>query len=101
MGVNSCDRSGCTNIMCDTLMNVDSDQFYICGDCKRDLDTMSESWPSSMSKSELNARIKTFMRDTQPGDSQEVNTKKEIDRLLWESEDKNEDQDLEFFGGSS
>lgn len=36
MGVKSCDRVGCTNVMCNTYVNTSVFRGYICNECKEE-----------------------------------------------------------------
>ncbi|MDA3780316.1 MAG: hypothetical protein PF487_08905 [Bacteroidales bacterium] len=60
MGVLSCDKRGCTNIMCDTCVNG---EYYICYDCKIDFkDWMKTQSPLYMDSREfIYDKFKEFM----------------------------------------
>lgn len=55
MGVLACDRKGCDNIMCDTLI----DNYYICYECKAEFE--SKIGDGSFSEAELFERFAGFM----------------------------------------
>lgn len=78
MGVMQCYRDGCNEIMC----GISIHGMNLCGDCVKELEAAVEQWPGKMTKSELDERIFEFF-DTVKGSYVQVDTKKEMERLLY------------------
>lgn len=70
MGVMSCDRQGCNNIMCDRLILRNSR--YICNDCFQELLLSKSEWPKDITVVDVVEQIKLFM-DTEPGTHKMLN----------------------------
>lgn len=62
MGVMACDRKGCEHIMCDILMDVGREQYYICSDCDAELQQAKNDWPRPMTVLDLQNHIHDFMK---------------------------------------
>ena len=50
MGVLSCGRDGCHNIMCDRSVQTDDGWHYICDDCYAGLLSFKAMWPKDMAE---------------------------------------------------
>jgi hypothetical protein len=78
MSVLTCDRYGCSNIMCDhTILG----QYYICDDCLAELQYLKSSLPNNASDEEIREAIKGFManwKNIDENDGQESS----FDRVL-------------------
>ena len=79
MGVMACDRNGCKEIMCDTLvLNV---QYYLYSHCFNELKRSKKDWPREMSKADIynkifefiNSKIGTFEMLDEGGVDEEFN----------------------------
>ena len=67
MGVMSCSRTDCDNIMCDTYVE---DIGYICSDCKSEFrdefEKFEESWGSTITEAVIKGQLETFMKTRKP-----------------------------------
>lgn len=61
MSVNSCDRRGCDNIMCDRLILHRT--MYICRECYEELcEAKVRHWPDELQEKIVEEKIRDFMR---------------------------------------
>lgn len=61
MGVLACDREGCDNIMCDTLLSADCREFYCCDECLAELEDARKAWPEDTTVGDVQRLIVEFM----------------------------------------
>lgn len=59
MGVMACDRRDCKNVMCDRC--ILGNTMYICNECCRELAGYKDTWPESITKSQLKKLVEDFM----------------------------------------
>lgn len=60
MGVLACDREGCTNVMCDYIIDYGR-RDYICEECRNELIALKNTWNSDISRDTMKERIRVFM----------------------------------------
>jgi hypothetical protein len=63
MGVLTCDRSDCQNIMCDQII---MDRMYICNECIAELEDWRRTWDEETKVSDVERLLSDFM-NTSPG----------------------------------
>lgn len=91
MGVLACDRTKCPHIMCDRLMTVGDDQYYVCSECWDELQIAKAQWPKPKSRAELHTSLRDFFK-TPPGTysgPEEIDVDAELKRAtrtLWEDD---------------
>lgn len=61
MGVLACDRSGCSNIMCDRLIIIQDNWYYICGECLEELESKKNGWEPEITRTKMIKKIIKFM----------------------------------------
>ena len=65
MGVMTCNRQNCGNIMCDIYIN---DIGYICYECKNEFkDYLNSENKTNLSEGEMTIELKKFMNNTTKG----------------------------------
>lgn len=84
MGVMTCDRGDCTNIMCDRC--ILGNTAYICSECWSELLAYKNTWPETMSVADVRHKIEDFMK-TDPGSHVEADVNVEFDRLTRSSDE--------------
>ncbi len=70
MGVCSCCREGCDNIMCDRRIRTLG---YICGDCYDELLEAKKAWPPETTADDVAGMIEQFMDSPKGTTQQHVN----------------------------
>ncbi len=67
MGVMACERDGCDNILCDSLLRLKVDgthyQLYICRDCLEELQANKATWQPPMTMREVHEAVWNFMNE--------------------------------------
>lgn len=71
MGVMACDRGNCPNIMCELMLDVGQDCYYLCSDCDKELQQAKNEWPRPMTLAALHDHVRAFMK-TNPGSETEL-----------------------------
>ena len=78
MGVMTCSRNGCSNIMCDTyLPNLG----YICNECQREFKELPESSELNNTK-DIAIRIEQFMKTEKNLSSAQENKEMSVDEFF-------------------
>lgn len=81
MGVLSCDKNGCDNIMCDTCVNG---EYYVCYECKDDF----KNWIKTQSPLYLDStefiydKFKEFMAMEKKNGYHDIDTDQAIDKFF-------------------
>jgi hypothetical protein len=74
MGVLSCDRACCNNVMCDFIIDYGQTD-YICRECLDELTSLKDIWEADITYDVMKERIREFM-----GSRSRDNTINERDR---------------------
>lgn len=79
MGIKRCCRPGCDEVMCDRLL---FGSHYLCGDCFKELREWKRyTWPTTMTKHDVRARIEKFMT-TPKGSQIQLLREGDVDRVF-------------------
>ncbi len=82
MGVMSCGRRDCQNILCEHLLFDGSE--YICNACLQELKEQQKTWPKAgQTAADVRTRVEQFM-DSPKGSMTPVDADQEFARLIGE-----------------